>query len=834
MSWMPVSLFPRARWASRVSSLAVAAGLAAACGGDGGGDAERDAALGVDASPDLDASGGTPAPSADLGPGPTGGADGEPEDARRPRRDRGMGGDPTPEDAGMTPVGTCDGELDLISLAMVDDENTRWVFLGTSRGAPQAATGSCGGNGRELVFLFTAPEYGQYGFSTRDPDGLPNFDNVLHVRATCDDPASELACDNPPASSDANLRLQLDAGQAVHVFVDAFGPFTGGDFQLEVSLRRPADEGEPCEPIDAANACDADLRCVAVDGTYLCRRLVAPTVESAALAFNPDFGALGLRVSGVDPGDDVVALSLTARDAEGAEVPLGVGGGPYTLPFDTLQQGAGAFAGELVLNRPLDLPAVAEVTLEVIDAAGLNSAALIVAAVAPERRGAGEACDASRTFDACAPGLVCDDAACTDAPAACPAGFGARRLPVDELMDGDLGGAADVAQGTCGGTGGDAVFTFTAAEGGLHVFEAWADAFNAAPLLFARDLCGVEDVVVSRDCARPDRDRRARITAELSAGETFSLFVGSADADWAGAFHLRGWRPAPPTLNTAELFANADASVLGFQLEGGDPDLDVRAFSVRLFDADGADLLGEDAPVDLRLEAGELTFPRPGRVSVRAVRLLGLDARSIAAVEVGLVDAFGGRSGLRRVVPQVTPVVARGEVCDAEAAFAACTPRPLPGRRRRRADPEGTCQEVRDDCPAEFGPIADLSDPAFRVGDTAWAYAGDSTLRGDQGAGSCGGFGAPDEPMRFEAPVDGLYVFRTSVADGRDTVMYIRSRCDAAEPDAELDCNDDAPGGGTLNSELTLALQAGDVVYVFVDGFGGAFGGPFTLNIEVL
>jgi hypothetical protein len=811
------------------------AGLLAACGG-GGGDGGSTGGSGgaADAGPDLDATGGAPAPAADLGPGPTGGADGEPEDARRPRRDRGMGGDPTPADAEVdAAAATCADEVDLSSAAVADAENARWIYTGSSRGAAQANAGSCGGNGRELVFLFTAPEFGQYGFRTRDPDGVPNFDAVLYARRACEDPASELGCDNAPDAPDASLRLQMNAGEIVHVFVDAFGPFTGGDFELEVSLRRPAAEGQPCDLADGENACGENLVCLSVDESFRCRPLVAPTVEAATLAFNPDFGALGLRVSGTDPGNDVVAVALTARDAEGGEVPLGVGDDRQA--FDALQQGEGAFEGEVRLRVPRDLPPVAEITLEVVDAAGLRSEPLVLAAVAPEARAAGEACDTSRTFDACAPGLVCDDAACGDAPAACPAAFGARRLPVDEITDGDLLGAADVAAGTCGGAGGDAVFTFTAAETGLHVFEAWGDAFNAAPLLFARDLCGVEDVVVARDCALPNRDRRARIAFELSAGETVSLFVDSADAAWAGEFHLRGWHPAPPTLTSAALFANADASVLGFQVEGGDPDLDVRALGVRLFDADGADLLGEAGPVDLALEAGELTFPRPGRVSVRAVRLVGLDATEIAAVEVGLVDAFGGRSAVRRLVPEPTPVVARGEVCDLEEAFAACTP---PDRCRAGAgggaDPDGTCQEVRDDCPPEFGEVVDASGPDFRTGDTSWAYSGDTSLRIDQASGSCGAAGGSEEPVRFEAPLAGLYVFRTAVGDGRDTVLYARSQCGEAAPEAELGCNDDAPGGGTLNSELTLALDAGQVVYVFVDGFGGGFGGPFTLTIEVL
>lgn len=835
MSWMPLSPFSGAR---RVPCAVLATGLLVACGDGGasGGAGGQPA----DAAPDLDAAGGAPEPVADLGPAPGGqggGADAEVEDARRPRRDRGMGGDPTPADAGADAAGaaTCADELDLLAVARADVENARWVYTGSSRGAAQETAGSCGGNGREMVFLFTAPEFGQYGFRTRDPDGMPNFDAVLHVRRACDDPASELACDNAPDASDASLRLQLNAGDVVHVFVDAFGPFTGGDFELEVSLRRPAGEGQPCDLADGENACGADLRCLPVGGAYLCRPLVAPTVDAAALTFNADFGALGLRLSGTDPGDDVVALALSARDADGLDVPLGVGGGPYTFPFEPLRQGGGSFEGELRLSVPLDLPPVAEVTLEAVDAAELRSAPVIVAAVAPVRLAAGEACDPSRTFDTCAPGLVCDDQRCADAPGACPAAFGARPLPVDEITDGDLRGAADVAEGPCGGAGGDAVFTFTAAEAGLHVFEAWGDAFNAAPLLFARSLCGVEDVVVARDCALPNRDRRARIALELSAGETISLFVDSADAAWAGEFHLRGWHPAPPTLTSAALFANADAAVLGFQVEGGDPDLDVRALGVRLFGADGADLLGEAGPVDLALEAGELTFPRPGRVSVRAVRLLGLDAGAIAAVEVGLVDAFGGRSGVRRVVPQVTPVVGRGEVCDLEGAFAACTP---PDRCRGGAgggaDPEGTCEEVRDDCPPEFGDVVDVSAPAYRVGDTSWAYMGDTALRIDQTSGTCGGGGAPEEPVQFAAPADGVYVFRTAVDDGRDTVMYARSRCGEAALEAQLDCNDDAPVGGTLNSELTLALQAGQVVYVFVDGFGGGFGGPYTLTIEVL
>jgi hypothetical protein len=77
-------------------------------------------------------------------------------------------------------------------------------------------TGSCGGDGGERVFALLVETAGTYTFSTCNVS--TSADTVLHLRSTCIDPATELACNdddptctvNPSASS---LTLYLEPGR---------------------------------------------------------------------------------------------------------------------------------------------------------------------------------------------------------------------------------------------------------------------------------------------------------------------------------------------------------------------------------------------------------------------------------------------------------------------------------------------------------------------------------------------------------------------------------------------------------------------------------------------
>jgi hypothetical protein len=89
---------------------------------------------------------------------------------------------------------------------------------------------------------------------------------------------------------------------------------------------------------------------------------------------------------------------------------------------------------------------------------------------------------------------------------------------------------------------------------------------------------------------------------------------------------------------------------------------------------------------------------------------------------------------------------------------------------------------------------------------------------------SCGFSSAPEATYSFTAPADGTYQIDT-FGSGYDTVLHVR---DGSCQGAELACNDDAMG---LQSQVSIALTAGQTVIIAVDGFASGQG-SFTLNIQ--
>jgi hypothetical protein len=85
--------------------------------------------------------------------------------------------------------------------------------------------------------------------------------------------------------------------------------------------------------------------------------------------------------------------------------------------------------------------------------------------------------------------------------------------------------------------------------------------------------------------------------------------------------------------------------------------------------------------------------------------------------------------------------------------------------------------------------------------------------------------GGADHVMSFTAVAAGNYVFDTFTS-GYDTALAVFSDCN---PGSQLACNDDT--GGTLQSQVNVALGAGQTVNVVVDGYGGGTGN-WVLNIQ--
>jgi len=99
--------------------------------------------------------------------------------------------------------------------------------------------------------------------------------------------------------------------------------------------------------------------------------------------------------------------------------------------------------------------------------------------------------------------------------------------------------------------------------------------------------------------------------------------------------------------------------------------------------------------------------------------------------------------------------------------------------------------------------------------------------------GSCGG-GSPQNIFSFTALEAGEYLFTTSTAGDDDTLIYLRDHCAIEDVEAELACNDDYREN-SYTSQINVSLEAGQSVFLFVDGYNGSEGpwsGGYSLEVE--
>lgn len=104
------------------------------------------------------------------------------------------------------------------------------VVQGSTFGLGDEFTGNCNENeASDLTYGFTAPAAGLYTFTTSGS----SYDALIYVLDGCG--GAELACndDAPYLGTEAEVQVQLAAGQEVTVVVDGFGP-ESGDFTLTV------------------------------------------------------------------------------------------------------------------------------------------------------------------------------------------------------------------------------------------------------------------------------------------------------------------------------------------------------------------------------------------------------------------------------------------------------------------------------------------------------------------------------------------------------------------------------------------------------------------------
>ncbi len=150
------------------------------------------------------------------------------------------------------------------------------IATGTNAGAPRDRTGSCAGDGREVVFLWEAPSTAVYVFDTLGS----TYDTVLYAYAdSCE--GAELDCNDDAFTGDDRLRSQLtlvlDAGDQIVLVLDGYGSRSVGDYQLNVEQNaiEICDNGEDDDLDEAIDCFDPDCA-----GSDACTSTDCPDIDA--------------------------------------------------------------------------------------------------------------------------------------------------------------------------------------------------------------------------------------------------------------------------------------------------------------------------------------------------------------------------------------------------------------------------------------------------------------------------------------------------------------------------------------------------------------------------
>jgi hypothetical protein len=110
------------------------------------------------------------------------------------------------------------------------------TVTGDTTGRPNDFETTCGGRARgpDLAYLLSLTEESDVVAEVLPPE---TWDSVLHLREICDDPTSELACDDDSAGSNrARIELfGLAAGDYILV-MDGYGSWAYGTYSLQVTI----------------------------------------------------------------------------------------------------------------------------------------------------------------------------------------------------------------------------------------------------------------------------------------------------------------------------------------------------------------------------------------------------------------------------------------------------------------------------------------------------------------------------------------------------------------------------------------------------------------------
>ena len=284
---------------------------------------------------------------------------------------------------------------------------------------PQEACRGMNDTGNEAAFNFVAPSAGTWIVFTSNPG--ENYDTMMYARRTCDDAATEIACNDDidwPRLRTSSIRLDLEEGEAVYVIVDAFfggDAVAGGFFDLNARLLEVVDPGSDCDPDGLVNACTEEHFCRLDDpeaeelGTGVCTP-DTPPVSTETIAYKVGETILAAKITGTDLSRDVTEGLLQLYNGEERLILDEEQG------FDTfiIQPSEPVYGQEEVVfkyRRPVlaDYPQTTAVRLQLRDSRNNTSEWVRVELEAPPPAEAEAACDPDRILDNCVEGFACLD-----------------------------------------------------------------------------------------------------------------------------------------------------------------------------------------------------------------------------------------------------------------------------------------------------------------------------------------------------------------------------------------------------------------------------------------
>jgi hypothetical protein len=412
-------------------------------------------------------------------------------------------------------------------------------------------------------------------------------------------------------------------------------------------------------------------------------------------------------------------------------------------------------------------------------------------------------------------------------PGVCLGEIGAElsaAVPVEGVyrIAGDSTGAPDLWAADCRASEGPEVLhAFTAPQAGDWVFSTQPDGLDDTLMYVRRECVDIPDALNQLGCDDDGGvDLGSRVTVPLERGQTVYVVV-EGYSNRSGTYGLQAQLAAPPRLDTATVLVVEGDGVGETQVTG---------------------LAGTDAVVEVRL-----SFISPGTPELEVLVNLFPDGEPGEAIDV--VETFDLPDGLvvdarltarvtlltesgvasnALVVPVAVPrPIARGEACDLPPTLVrACAPTDVCLDLGGPADPAPPqCVDRLGECPIAWA-VVDLDAAIDPAG--GWSVQGDNSQTPYRTEAACDRGTGNADVYAFTAALAGNYRFATSMlAMGVDTVLFARSACLDPSVGAELGYDDD--GAGNLASELELALDANETVYLFVTRYGEGRGGVYTL-----